>query len=436
MLRLIREHNLGRFSAVVQAANGWFGLSWDSISVKVVNDTIDRAILFLTDPKTRAKALAGADAEEVHLALWSAAFEDAEESIPIAARLLKHKSVEIRYVAAAHLGSLGLPQTRPASAAAFADEDLRVAWAAFTGSTWSPETNDFYLYDPEQDETPDEHKVSEDYFENLRELIRRVPEKPLALKPLVWPWTEQKASREQVAHAMLDALGERPPTDLIPFLPAMSSWRRRFVVGKLAEQKKWDGLTRETLLRLAGDTSTDVREAVFPVLAKKKLLPAEIETLESYLTRKTNDLRQGVLSLLLGQDDARALASADRLMASGDSARRLGGLEVLRQMAVKKRRRNECQARAEAYRTSRRKLAREEQGQVEAILDAAKGQATLDDALGLLDPAQRSPVVTPKDRKVHFLTPAAVACLRGLDELVNKHRETTIRYKRLGQPRG
>ena len=36
MLRLIRKHDLARFSAVVQAVNEWFGLRWDSVSVKVV----------------------------------------------------------------------------------------------------------------------------------------------------------------------------------------------------------------------------------------------------------------------------------------------------------------------------------------------------------------------------------------------------------------
>jgi len=50
MLRLIRDQELARFSAVVRAVNVWFGLNWDSVSVKVVNTTIDRVIGFLEDP--------------------------------------------------------------------------------------------------------------------------------------------------------------------------------------------------------------------------------------------------------------------------------------------------------------------------------------------------------------------------------------------------
>ena len=61
---------------------------------------------------------------------------------------------------------------------------------------------------------------------------------------------------------------------VIPYLPAMSSWGRRSCVQWLAEQKKWDGLTRETLIRLAGDATSAVRGVVYPVLAKAKLEPA------------------------------------------------------------------------------------------------------------------------------------------------------------------
>ena len=39
----------------------------------------------------------------------------------------------------------------------------------------------------------------EGLFERLERLFQRLPPKPVTLKPLVWPWTERKASREDVA---------------------------------------------------------------------------------------------------------------------------------------------------------------------------------------------------------------------------------------------
>ena len=42
---------------------------------------------------------------------------------------------------------------------------------------------------------------------------------------------------------------------------------------------------------------------------------------------------------------------------------------------------------------------------------------------------QRSPATLPKARKVVFLTPAAVACLQALDDLIHQHRETPVTVK-------
>ena len=230
---------------------------------------------------------------------------------------------------------------------------------------------------------------------------------------------------------MVPALGEQPPTVLIPYLPAIRNvYQRCQIVQTLAAQKKWDSVTRETLVDLVGDATANIRGAACTALAKTKLQGGEIETLEHFLTRKTSDLRQGVLGLLLQQADAAALASADRLAASKDTLQRLAGLEILRQLAASNRQRAACQARAAAYQTTRKKLSDEERGQIEGIAATSAEQVTLDDALGLMDPAERSPVVPPKARKVQFLTEAAVKCIQSLDDLVHEHRETPVKYKR------
>jgi hypothetical protein len=422
MLRLIRDHELARFSAVVRAANVWFGLQWDSVSVKTVNTTIDQVLTYLGDPKARSAALAGRDPEAIFLALWSIAFDDALAAIPVAEKLLKDKKTEVRFVAAVHLSQLALPQTWPVRAVAMEDEDLRVALCALDDQSF------FYAADDgEESEGPE---YVDDRFERVERLFQRLPVKPTVLKPLVWPWTERKASRELVAWHLVASLGKRPPTALIPYLPSIKSPHRGQVVRMLADQKKWDGLTRDTLIRLAGDATSDVRTAVCQSLAKIKLQPDEIEVLEGFLTRKSSDLRQGILGLLLKQSGAQALASADRLTASKDAQQRLAGLEILRQLAESKRGRDACQSRAAAYRTGRKKLSSEEQAQLDGITGASAEQVTLDNALGLMDPSKRSAAIAPKARKVAFVTKAAVACIEDLDRLIHEHRETTITYKR------
>ena len=77
MLKLIREHNLARLSATVRAFDTWLGYQWEAASAGVVNETIGKMLLYLEDKSARDAAWHGTEAEQVYLALWSLAFEDA-----------------------------------------------------------------------------------------------------------------------------------------------------------------------------------------------------------------------------------------------------------------------------------------------------------------------------------------------------------------------
>ena len=150
---------------------------------------------------------------------------------------------------------------------------------------------------------------------------------------------------------------------------------------------------------------------------------AETVEIEGLLTRKSSELRPGVFALLLKLSDAAALASADRLLAAKAAEQRLGGLELLRQLAESKRKLSECKERAESYQQSRKKLTRDEESQVSSILSAGQERATLDNAFGLMDSSKLSPVVEPQAKKVTLATEAASALLEDLDALVHEHRE-------------
>ena len=419
MLRLIRENDLMRFSATVRAVNVWFGLMWDSISVRVANNVIERVLKFLDDvgkssicrPAERDQAIADADAETAYLALWTLGFDDAETAIAPAVKMLNDKNVERRFVAAHFLHQLGIPQAKTAMLPALDDEDLRIVdcvLGALRGG----------YGDDEKFECPD-------LFERLERILPRFPKKRTQLKPIVWEWAVYTVSQAQVADMLDDNLGKRPATRLIPYLPMMSSYNRGSVIQTLAKAKKWDDQTRDTLFVMVGDLDRFVRERALEGLQKCKVTEREAVRLEGFLTRKSGDLRRGVLSLLLNQPDAQALASADRLLTSKDALQRLAGIEILRQMAEANRAADQCRARAEQFQSSR-KMSNEESKQLDAILDTGRKVATLDDALGLMNPDERTKPVPPQKRKVTFFTKAAAACIESLDGLIHKHRATPI----------
>jgi hypothetical protein len=99
-----------------------------------------------------------------------------------------------------------------------------------------------------------------DLFERAERLLGRMPAKPTALKPIVWPWQVVVANRWSVVNTLLSYRGDRPPSRLVKHLPTMDSSARAAVVRSLVEAGAVEPETRAILLQLASDRSPDVRE--------------------------------------------------------------------------------------------------------------------------------------------------------------------------------
>lgn len=417
MLRLVLEADLVRFSAVARAVDVWLGMNWGATSVANLKKTLAQTLTLLEDESKQIAALNNGDAQQAYLALWTQAFLDVDTSLSPAESLLEHPNAEHRYAAVAHLRHLGLTAAEKLVWRASDDTELAVAAraAGLINQEWSPSGSD-----------ADGQRT--DRFERLERLIARLPAHDLVVKPLVWPWTEGKVNRQQAANLLAQYLEDRPPTSLVPYLPAMDVWRRVAAVKLIAQQKKWDAITREAVVNLAGDSATDVRAACYAALEQVELTPAEIQQIEGYLTRKSADVRSGVLKLLLKQTDNQALDSATRLTTAKDANQRLGGLELWRVLAESGRQAPVCKEQARGYLAARPRAGQAEVRAVEQVLNAKSPEEvlTLDNALGLMDPTQRSPVKPPRLKKVKLITPAAIACLQDLDKLIDQHREAPI----------
>lgn len=424
LLKLIEDENLVRFSAVTRALNVWLGYAWDSESTRVVNQSISKLRTFLEDPAAQQTAVTGDDPESAYLALWSIALRDVDQSIAPATKLLHSKRVELRYVATVHLCNLRLPQlTTQPLLRAIDDEDLRIASLAANSIDSGP-----------QDEDEDEVEVQKPtkkpaaLIEPLERLVNRLPAKPEVQAALVWPWTETKLDRSHIAARLASALEGHPPARVVPYLPMLDVWHRARLIAEMAKAAKWPPELREMMIRLAGDTASQVREAAIKALHNIELTQDECIALEGLLTRKAADLRIALLGLLKKRSDEQALASADRLLASKQSPQRLAGLELVRELKEQARDVAACQTRAESYRRAHKKLAKDEQTHLAAIEAQASPSAgyTLENGLGLLDPSKRSTGQPPRARKCVFWTPAAKACLQSLDDLIHEHREEPV----------
>lgn len=407
MLALILDENLIRFSSVVRAVDVWFGLQWDALTPAKIKETLETVRRFLEDRDARNEALRNATGETLFLALWTLAFEDANAAVKPAATLLKDPNVERRYLAVHFLSMLDLEAARKELPVCLGDEDLRVALHALE-------------HCPE----------GLDLFEPLKQLLERMPAKRTDLPPLVWPWAQETADRSDVADKLVESIGKRPPTVLIPYVQSMGYSGKVWLINKLVHGKKEiDAAARDLLLNLVGDRDSYVREQALRALKKGTVEEQDALRLEPLLARKGEDLRRGVLGLLVKQKVEAALASADRLLASRKAEPRLAGLELLRLLVDKKRGVPAARERAEKYRTEHTDLTEHEGLQVDAILDIHRVVPVLDDAFGLMKPDERTPVVPPQQRKAAFVTPAACALLKSLDELIEENGEERLTIK-------
>ncbi len=437
LLRVVLEHDLIRFSSVARAADVWFGLVWDSSSTTVVRASLERALRFLGDEPARHAALAGRDAETAYFALWSEAFLDAPTAIARAQPLLRHAQPTHRLAACHLLGQLGLNPAYEALVPMLEDPDLRIRmWVLSAVSRWSTELRQFGD-SPEPSLKLAIAKTHHDVFVALERSLASFPAKPPTATPLLWPWTARVATRSQAANLLCHFLGDRSPEALLPHLDAMDANGRLGVVVQLAEIKQPTASVRAALLSLAGDTSSTVRDLVLARLAQLSLAPAEAPAVEALLTRTAAGLRRGALGLLLTQSDSAALASAGRLLDSTQPKARLGGLELLRQLAEANRNVPAVRARVEGFTASSAKLTSEETRALDPVLAATRvtaaksAPATLENCLGLIDPARRTPVPLPVDRGTLFVTAATIAVLESLDALIHEHRERLITFPSL-----
>ncbi len=175
-------------------------------------------------------------------------------------------------------------------------------------------------------------------------------------------------------------------------------------------------------------------------LARQPVKAEEALVLEEMLSRRASDLREGVAALLLGQKDGAVLASARRLLETPDSLQRMAGLGLLQAMVEAGRAAGECRAAAAGYQARTTNLPEAEREVLDRLLERGRREPTLEDALGLMDPAQRSRPVPPRRIKPPLARPGersmvsevALACLESLDKLIHTHRQDPIAWEAPG----
>jgi hypothetical protein len=414
MLKLILNENLVRFAAVLRAIDVWFGFDLDVLNGKEAVIIIDRVLGLLTDVSQRELALVSDDPQTVYLGLWVMAFEDINKAITAARSLLSNDKVTHRFVAVHLLRQLGVAQARLILLEAIADPDIRVACLALN-SISNPEQSFLEI-------------VPKDTFETIESILPNFPVKEKTFEPLVWDWLKVTVSQELVASTLSNYLGERSPKLLIPYLSVCNFYLRVRIAEAIAKIKPWDEEIRDALFGLAGDISSYVRGKVFDILIGCDVEQSEIHHLVKLLTRKSSDLRRGIIVLLLKQNDENTITAARDLIAAKNTLQRQAGLELLAEMVKVERSIKPCQDIARKYQFDKaEKLNHSESQLIDRILLQNVQQYTLKDSLGLINIDDLTKISPPqKKNSIEINTHAAKQTLLAIDELIHQHHQTPV----------
>lgn len=422
MLQLVIEHNLIRFSATTRAFGVWFGLPFDQITPKMNNSLLSQVLNFLTSLADIQKTFVSGTPQDIYYALWAQAFDNVMHALPHARKLADSPDVEKRFVAAHFLSQTSLKEALPTLLNMVNDEDLRVSSRALMNLTrW---------------EFEGELLPQSDLFERIERLLPRIYNKQNNLKPLVWDWLPLSIDREAVTGKLIECIGTRSPKRLIPHLPLMRAGDRERVANLLANAKNKDEEILQVLLLLVGDASPGVREDALKGLNNFTLKESDVIKLEQLLSRQAEDLRRGIIQLLLGLPDKKLLESTGRLIQYKDEKQQLAALEIFSECKQKNRLWDQIQPQVMQYK-QRGSLSESENRMLNDLLAESVETYSLNDALGLMNPKNRTkpaPIsiggIKRLYSKTKLVTASALECIKSLDLLIEEHRNDVIEIER------
>lgn len=409
MVGFINAHNLVRFNSVIRAVNVWLQLNFEVTQTKNVQKALTLLERFWEDPILAERAIQDDDPQTGYIALLSFGFGDVEIALDKAGRLLVVGNPDQRLMAARFLALTGSPGGNERLVHLLHDADEHIVAVALQQLALFPQVS------------------GDDLFQRVEQLIVKLPAKTKDLPPRIWPWWKLRLNPQWAGQLLVFACQGQSLQPVLPYLDILAGYQKSQVIYLMNQAKTtWDEATRQAVLKRLGDRSRLVRQAAAEGLGDLALSQDEVEALIEYLTRKTPDLRQSVLRLILNQTDELVLSCITALLAAPHVRQRQAGLEMLAKLFTEGRQASRCQEIAADYREKSPDLDATETALLELIPVGKLGLSpplTIEDGLGLFDDAQRTRPIVPRQLEFQPITSTALDFLRSLDQCIVAHQD-------------
>lgn len=426
LLGLIVEHGLTRFSSVARAVDTWTGLTLSATDERIVTKATTAAYRCLTDPDYTTACLESDDALLIYVALWATAVVDTAATEGPLQSLIGSDRRHRRLTALIFLSESGDPRFMHHWAASLlndADRDVaHLAVRNLLGGGAVTRTDQITALVPDQAQR-------EALFQTLQQILDAMPKNGWTFNSAAMPWWTAALTRQDILRrlllltgpnatpTMLDALYERTRDMDVPV--------RCDFVRQYARHASPDK-GRDAILTFLGDKSPQVREVAMELAQQTSFRPQDFRQVEHLLQRKSGDLRQNAIRLLLQQSPEHLLHTVERLARDPDDRKRAAVVDLIEQVEKDARFamiRARCQAFADGSKAG-----------LEAVY-------TRENGFGLYDPNQVAPAlvhVSDPARAVRQIRPGKLPLapqdavhqfLSRLDEAVHKHRDDEYEYE-------
>lgn len=339
----IADNDLIRYSSVKRAVGTWLGfLNTDPAAVdRISRKTMESIRLYLSDPAACEEALHGNDAMSLYLALWARSLDSIESISQIMAdhrRSGTHLQKLVCGYLIRNLGNWNLMH-RAALSALLADPQENDVFAIYADCLLPY----FQLWSYHN--SPIELPPLESYFSSREEaiqcqnlLLKRIGtmgKKELVFDPCIFPWHREVLRRRDLANKAFSIaylLREQENLEnLVPILGDLEPHNRGICVELLGRQKATP-VIRDTILKSLSDKSQDVRKAALKVYDGWKTKPEEIPYLEDLLRLRYDDLRRGIIDMMLEWEPQVRGDSISRLLQSPKAEKRAAALDMLKRL--------------------------------------------------------------------------------------------------------
>jgi len=345
ILSTILEHDLIRYSAVKRAVGTWIGVMTEETRDldRVSNKSVELICKCLIDTAFREKCLASEDSMAIHIALWSATFQNAQKGFQILDRIIEQGTHHQVLTAGYFVSSLDNEILRQVAAREVLKSrrehhDILAVYLPsliphpnYTANALTQSKDGLQL--EQYFETPEQAK---EFCDWLMEVHSSMKKKEMEFNPCIFPWHAaflKKSDLVEKAMVIAALIGDQERIDrLCANISDCEAFGREIYFNLLTTGTKTEAV-RKAIIDGLEDKNTDTRRAAFAQANGMVLRTEEYRQIEDMLRLRYDDLRRNAMELLMKQPDDDLQASIRRLLASNKTQMRTAGLDMVTQLS-------------------------------------------------------------------------------------------------------